>query len=715
MKDKLQPIQEKAKTKKIFLVGNPNVGKSALFQALSGQFVEISNYPGTTVEVLESKLFGNYSLVDTPGVYSISAFNDEERITQEALKQKAKDDFVVNVVNATTLQKDLFLTLQLIDLRLPFVLVVNQIDELEKKKIQINYEKLSTILGVKVFAISAFKNQGIQDLKSFLETEPVLGLGNQSPELRLQTSKVKEQNPTLNDFDCLMVLEESTPPSPLTGGEKNKNSVEFPLLGARRGIGLVGDRKTIYSKRRERVNRLLDQVLTSTGSAGSFVTFLDRFFVHPIYGSLFSFFIAFFFLYQVLGVWVAGDLVNLVEKGIFEKYWNPAVRWSVAQVLPVEIHLKDENKKEIFPYGMALELITCCDGTPNEAGLFYTYDYLKTNKTAEYVFSPADLIDSPGKTTELKQTHLSSLGTILAGKYGLLTLTITYLFGVLLPLVWFFYFSWSFLEDSGYLPRLAVLADGFLRKLGLNGRGIIPLVLGLGCVTMAVVTTRLMSNKREQLIMMILLAITVPCSAQLGIIQGLLAKMGGFEGWLIWFGVVILALICSGLIANKLIKGVPSPLILELPPLRLPHWRNVLNKTNQKSWFFLKESGVAFFWASLVVTFFQVTGVLTLIIDALKPLIAGVLHLPKEVSLSFLLGMVRRDFGAFGLLDLELTKTQVVTACVTLTLFVPCIATLGLMIKERNLKTALGIWFTSWIVGFSVGGLLTRLLEFINF
>jgi ferrous iron transport protein B len=337
------------------------------------------------------------------------------------------------------------------------------------------------------------------------------------------------------------------------------------------------------------------------------------------------------------------------------------------------------------------------------------------DSSIKYVFSPADLIDKPGERTELKQTIWSSIGTILAGKYGLLTLTITYLLGVLLPLVWFFYLSWALFEDSGYLPRLSVLADGFFRKIGLNGRGIIPLVLGLGCVTMAMVTTRLMTNKREQLIMMILLAIAVPCSAQLALIQGLLVKMGGLNGWLIWVGVILSVLCLCGFLANKLLPGIPTPLIMDLPPLRIPRLNNLILKANQKSWFFLKESGIAFFWASAAITIFQVTGILHLIIEGLKPLISGILHLPKEVALSFLLGMVRRDFGAFGLLDLPLNNIQIVTACVTLTLFVPCIATLGVMIRERNAKTAFGIWFLSWFIGFGVGGLLTRVLEFVGF
>lgn len=696
--------------KKILLVGNPNVGKSALFMALSGQYVEVSNYPGTTVELLQTTLKSGKILIDTPGVYSVSALNDEEQVTKEAIENLQAGDLVINVVNALSLQRDLFLTLHLIDLQIPFIVVINQIDEAIKQKIEINFDKLKALLGLPIYGVSALTGQGIEELKEVLNSNFQPSLGNTSIEL--------------------MGL--ITPSTPLTGGTERLIGLflheEDPeTLKKHPDVKIAkGSRNKIYAKRRERVNRLLEGITQTKPSENKIRKKIDALLIHPFYGTVFALFVSFFFLYQVLGVWVAGDLVNFLENQVFDKYWNSNVRFVVAQVFPSEITFKDpmsfslesetlksKENKITFPISMGLELLTCCDGTARESDQFATYDYLTSGKKAEYIFSPADLIDKPTEKTVLKQTLWSSLGTILAGKYGVLTLTITYLLGVLLPLVYFFYLSWALFEDTGYLPRLAVLADGFLRKIGLNGRGIIPLVLGLGCVTMAVVTTRLMSNKREQLILMILLGIAVPCSAQLGIIQGLLAKIGGLLGWAVWLIVLLMVLALCGFLANKLIPGISSPLLLDLPPLRIPKIKNLFIKANQKSWFFLKESGIAFFWASLTIAVFQVIGILNLIIAALKPAVSGILHLPKEVALSFLLGMVRRDFGAFGLLELNLSQIQAITACVTLTLFVPCIATLGVMIKERNWKTALGIWLFSWAFGFMVGGFLTRFLEFI--
>ena len=714
---------KKSKNHKILLIGNPNVGKSAVFQALSGEYVEVSNYPGTTVELSQASFSDNQVLIDTPGVYGISAFNDEERITKEAVQKLEPEDIVLNVISAITLKRDLFLTLHLIDLKIPFILVINQIDEARKKKIELKVEKLEKILGLEVFTVSALTGEGITELKERLQKDIQPKLGNSSPELAAQISKIQlskmhllesdsiskrdekdlSQEIALNSFDKLMLLEEDSQTLEKYSRKRYSYPSNYPN-------GLWNKQK-IYTKRRERVDRLIDGIVQEVHQESPLHNQLNAFLIHPFWGTCFAICVSFFFLYQVLGVWVAGDLVNLIEKEGFEKYWNPNIQKLVAQVVPVEMQvLKDgEAHSYVFERGLI------ANQNNKQKDINELTKNMGKDSSIKYVFSPADLIDKPGERTELKQTIWSSIGTILAGKYGLLTLTITYLLGVLLPLVWFFYLSWALFEDSGYLPRLSVLADGFFRKIGLNGRGIIPLVLGLGCVTMAMVTTRLMTNKREQLIMMILLAIAVPCSAQLALIQGLLVKMGGLNGWLIWVGVILSVLCLCGFLANKLLPGIPTPLIMDLPPLRIPRLNNLILKANQKSWFFLKESGIAFFWASAAITIFQVTGILHLIIEGLKPLISGILHLPKEVALSFLLGMVRRDFGAFGLLDLPLNNIQIVTACVTLTLFVPCIATLGVMIRERNAKTAFGIWFLSWFIGFGVGGLLTRVLEFVGF
>lgn len=260
------------------------------------------------------------------------------------------------------------------------------------------------------------------------------------------------------------------------------------------------------------------------------------------------------------------------------------------------------------------------------------------------------------------------------------------------------------------MPRLAVLLDGILSKIGMNGRAIIPLILGLGCVTMASVTTRLLSTKREKLIALTILGFTIPCSAQLGVIQSLLAKSGGISSWLIWLGVISLVLILTGTIMNKFLPGKSTPLLIDLPPLRLPRLSNVFYKAKTKVIFFMGEATGVFFLAALIVAIMQVTGLLNKVISIFEPVTVNLLHLQKEVAISFVLGMVRRDFGAFGLTELPLSTNQITIASIVLTLFVPCIATVSVMIKEQSLKVALSIWFSAIILAISIGSILANIL-----
>ncbi|MDX1918336.1 MAG: ferrous iron transporter B [Candidatus Caenarcaniphilales bacterium] len=688
-------IRKDLARRQILLVGNPNVGKSSLFHRLSGKYVEVSNYPGTTVDLLQAD-FEDHKLIDTPGAYSISGINDEEKITKEAVLDSKPGDLILNVVNLLSLERDLFLTLHLIELGIPLILVINQIDA--KADFELDKDGLESSLGIPVYLVSAITGEGIDRLKDDLQRDLKGTIGHRSLEVLDQIAQIKKRYPVLiKDHEALLWLEEDS--------EQIMNVGESPS---------AGNRNRLYAARRRRLDLLLVKVLKPklTPKGQEWQEKLNHFLLHPVSGGLTFLLVGFFFLYQVLGVWVAGDLVNLIEKGFFERHWNPAVCGVVAQIFPVRIDFPEEDQHFTFERGL-------WQASPEDRTSLIDFKRSHPQAKGDYFFSSSDYIERTDSEKILTSSPWklvwSSIGTILAGRYGLLTLTITYLIGVLMPLVWFFYFSWALLEDSGYLPRLAVLADGFLRAIGLNGRGVIPLVLGLGCVTMAMVTTRLMKSRREQLILMILLAVAVPCSAQLGIIQGLLARIGGLWGWLIWIGVILSVLFLSGLLANKLIPGISSPLILDLPPLRLPRLSNLLYKANHKSWFFLKESGVAFVLASAGVTLLQVMGGLEMIINWMKPLVETVLHLPEAVTLSFLLGMIRRDFGAFGLLDLPLSPTQAVTACVTLTLFVPCIATFGVMIKERSFSIASGIWLLAWVLGFGVGGILTRVLEYLHF
>ncbi len=298
---------------------------------------------------------------------------------------------------------------------------------------------------------------------------------------------------------------------------------------------------------------------------------------------------------------------------------------------------------------------------------------------------------------------------ILVGEFGLLTMTVTYIVFLLAPLVAAFYFSLALLEDSGFLPRIATLVDRLLSSIGLNGRAVIPIILGFGCVTMGTITTRLLSTKREKTIATALLNFAIPCSAQLAVIAALLAGFGG--GWVFGYAAIILAmLVAVGTVLDRALPGKSTPLLIELPPLRWPRPRAVLRKTLTKGYWFMQEATPWFAAGALIVATLQVTGGLDLWQRLLRPLMVGWLHLPAEAARTIVMGLVRRDFGAAGLYDMGLTPPQALVALVVITLFVPCVASIMVMAKEHGARTALRIWIGTWVVAFAVGGVLARLL-----
>lgn len=666
-------VHLKTKQKHIVLAGNPNVGKSVFFNYLSKMYVDVSNYPGTTVEITSTQVSGHI-LKDTPGIYGVSSFNDEERVARDIILYA---DVVVNVVSAISLERDLFLTRQLIDMGKSVIVAVNQIDEAKSIGLEINLKKLSDLLGVPVFPTVAITGEGMEDIKQSVFVNDSAKIGKIDPVLKRELTELLSQ--VTNQAEALLLLE-----GDLVVAERHK-------------IEPRNKRNEIYSNRRKDVNEIILSVINNKNKKDRFLTKISNVLVQPIMGSFIALLIGFLFLYQFLGIWVGKDLIDITEKKIMCVYYEPFVREITGFFLPVEVLVNDT--KFSFPNGFL-----------KEKEKYNEFKNKKQNIQVEYFFGPGDYIEKQKSVTALPNSFYSAIGTILSGKYGVLTLTVTYLLGLLLPLVVAFYSALAILEDSGYLPRLAVLIDGLLSRIGMNGRAIIPLILGLGCVTMASVTTRLLSTRREKLIALTILGFAIPCSAQLGVIQSLLAKSGGIASWLIWFSVIILVLMVTGFVMNKFLPGKATPLFIDLPPLRIPRLKNVYHKTKTKVMFFMTEAVPAFFLAAFVVALMQVTGLLNKVILLFEPISKNLLHLPKEVSVSFILGMVRRDFGAFGLTELPMTAAQVTVASVVLTLFVPCIATVAVMAKEQNWKVALGIWVTSMILAVSIGTILARML-----
>ncbi len=587
-------VVDVAETETIVLAGNPNVGKSVVFNSLTGLYTNVSNFPGTTVDIPKGFLPDSRVLKDTPGVYGLSKYNEEELVAEKAILAADK---VINVVSALSLERDLFLTQHILDYRKPMMVVLNQMDEARAQGLEIDISKLETLLGVPVIATVAVTGEGLDQILPMLARACI---GNTVPDCP--------------DIEALTALE-----------------------------GNPAQRLHLYGLRRKHVNALVQQVITrKTGVTPlSWSKRFGNWFLNPVVGLL-SGVVALLTLYQVVGVWISGDLVGFTEETLMLGYVVPVIQKAVSAVVP--------------------------QGT--------------------------------------------ALYTILAGEFGVLTMSLQYIFGVLFPLILGFYIYISILEDCGYLPRIAVLCDGLLSKIGLNGRAVIPIILGFGCVTMATVSTRVLSSQRERTIASTILAITIPCSAQIAVLIALMAMAGGFKAWIIYLGLLTLILGILGTALNKILPGKSTSLILDLPPMRLPQPKNILRKTWVRTMVFLKEAAPLFVLGSLLVSVAQVTGALVAIQKLLTPLTVKWLQLPAEAAQMFIMGMVRRDFGAAGLYYLsdQMTSAQILAALVTITLFVPCIASFTVICKERGWLESALVLAGSWLMAFTAGGITARLL-----
>lgn len=284
------------------------------------------------------------------------------------------------------------------------------------------------------------------------------------------------------------------------------------------------------------------------------------------------------------------------------------------------------------------------------------------------------------------------LTDLLVGPYGLITMGLTYAIAIVLPIVVTFFFAFSVLEDSGYLPRLSVMLNRFFRLMGLNGKAVLPMILGLGCDTMATLTTRILPTRKERLIVVLLLALGVPCSAQLGVILGMLAALS-WKASLLWCGVVGGVVLLVGWLASLLIPGPRSEFVMEIPPLRWPSPGNLIRKTLARVEWYLKEAVPLFLLGTLVLFVADRTSLLALAERAAAPIVTSLLGLPAAASEAFLIGFLRRDFGAAGLFRLaqsgQLDPVQVLVSLVTITLFIPCIANFFMIVKEQGMKAAL--------------------------
>ncbi len=640
---------------KVLLIGNPNVGKSALFGLLTGTYVTVSNYPGTTVEVT----YGNALLnkirtlvIDTPGVNSLVPMSEDEKVTRDILLTD-RANVVVQVADTKNLRRGLLITLQLAEMGVPFILDLNMDDEARSRGILINQEQLSQILGIEVVKTVAVRRSGIDKLlKAIQHPRPSL------IEVRYDDAiegGIRDVSALLPDANisrralALMVLagDESLkgwlhanmPDHLIIEIDKIRQNVQSKYNNS---LGYL-----INQRRMKKADEILSQVLSlhEAGKGSAIAFHIGTWSMHPVYG-LPILLAVLYAVYQFVGVLGAGTAVNFLEKTVFGEYLNPWITRIVQYVLPV-------------PF----------------------------------------------------------LQEMIIGDYGLVTMALTYAIAIVLPIVGFFFIAFSLLEDSGYLPRLAVMVNKVFKIMGLNGKAVLPMILGLGCDTMATLTTRILETKKERILVTLLLALGVPCSAQLGVILGLIAGLSGLAT-AIWLGTLLGVILLIGYLAAKIIPGEPSDFVLELPPIRIPQLSNILIKTMARVEWYLKEAVPLFLLGTFILFVSHKVGALDYIQKLTDPIVVNFLGLPSRAAEAFVIGFLRRDYGAAGLFMLSkeglLDPTQIVVSLTVMTLFVPCIANFFMMAKERGMKTALYMAAFIFPFAFGVGGALNWTLRYFK-
>jgi ferrous iron transport protein B len=637
-------------TPRIALIGNPNVGKSAIFSLLTGRYVTVSNYPGTTVEVTSGNVTiskKRFLITDTPGVNSLVPMSEDEKVTRDILLEEEMSA-VTQVADAKNMKRSLFLTLQLIEMGLPIVMALNMRDESLSRGIDIREETLKDILDVQIVSTIAVQKKGIDALRKTILNPKISNFKfSYDPNIEDYISKIAALLPDSNISKrsiALMILSGDKTLKKWLHKNMDEESINLAENFRDNASGKYSlPLSYIISEQRLKVvDEILEKVFTKTPVPEARLSvFLGKLTTHRIWGYPFLLLVI-FGIYEFVGKFGAGILVDFIEKDIFNGYLNPLAEKAVTALLPIKF-----------------------------------------------------------------------LQDLLVGPYGIMTMAITYAIAIILPIAATFFIAFAILEDSGYLPRLAAMLNRIFRAMGLNGKAVLPMILGLGCDTMATLTTRILDTRKERLIATLLLALCVPCSAQLAVVLGMFGKQP-ISAMLIWGGTIVAVMIFVGFMAAKILPGQQADFILEIPPLRLPQLSNVLVKTMVRIEWYLKEAVPLFILGTLILFIADKTKILPFIEKIASPVVTGLLGLPPQTTGSFIIGFLRRDYGAAGLFSLQkqglLNTEQIVVSLVTITLFIPCIANLFVIIKERGLKTALAITAFIFPFSFLVGGLLHRML-----
>lgn len=566
---------------RVLLMGNPNVGKSAVFSRLTGANVIASNYPGTTVEYTKGRMRvdGEFAeVIDVPGTYTLEPDSRAEEVAVAMLQDAS---VIVHIVDATNLERNLNLTLQLLHTGKPVLVALNMWDEALEHGVEIDREALEGELGVPVVATCAISGEGIMLLQE----------------------RLKDARPGTLSYE---------------EGEK------WHVIGA-----IV-----------ERVQRVTHRHPT-LGQKLSHAT------VHPAWGLLFALavLVVSFELVRLIGE----GLIGHVTSPVFEKLWLPV-----------------------------LEKLSAALG-----GSGYLHKVLI------------------GELVEGKVHFEQSFGLLSTGLFIPL--------GVVLPYVSAFYLALGLLEDIGYLPRLGVLMDNLMHRLGLHGLAIVPMMLGMGCNVPGALSIRILETRTERFIAATLLSICVPCMAQTAMIAGLVGPYGA-RGLLPVFGSLFVLWIVLGMLMKRFTRGPTPEILVDMPPYRMPYWKSLLKKLAMRLRWFLAEAVPYVLLGVLVVNLLHTFGVVRAASRALGPVMTRVLGLPPEAVGALVVGFLRKDVAVGMLAPLSLDLRQLIVACVVLTAYFPCAATFVVLFRELGPKDTAKAACIMLLVAFSAGGLLNHIL-----
>ncbi|MCL7387767.1 MAG: ferrous iron transport protein B [Thaumarchaeota archaeon] len=635
---------------RIALAGNTNVGKSVIFNYLTGLHQHIGNWPGKTVEKAEGTLhFKGYTIdiIDLPGIYSLSTYSIEEQISREYITVE-KPDVVINVVDASVLERNLYFTLQLMGLNVPLVLALNQVDMAKKKGIEIDVEKLEKLLGIPVVPTVAIKGIGIFKL---LERAVEIAEKRETPKMVVKFGKEVEDGiaklvKMLEGVHCRY------PPRYvairlLEGDEELEKEIE------RLNPEVVATAKKI-SKELEELH----------GHSCSTVIMAER--------------------YEI-----AGRIAREVQK----------LSSSTKPRLEERLHNLTTHKIAGYVI-MILSLLAIFYSIFTAGG--YLSEFLN-----ELFYITEPLFYELFGTGAIGNLMWSVMEGVIAG------ITIA------LPYIVPFYIVLYFLEDSGYLSRIAFLMGNIMHKIGLHGKAIIPLILGYGCNVPACLGCRIMETERERLLAVFVTTL-VPCAARTVIILGLVGKYLGIEYALALYIFNLAIIFALGRLAFKVLPGEPTALIMEMHDYRWPHLKTVLKQTWFRLLEFIKIAFPLIILGSFTIKLIEVFGLLEPIALALSPVTVTWLGLPLITGIALIFGVLRKELTLIMLATLFGTTNfaevpgfgpiQMIVFTIVTMFYIPCISTIAALIKEIGWKKALIITIFEILFAITIGGIAYRIL-----